>query len=331
MVLKIGIYFSMFLFVGCSKQKTDTTKGPVTKEPDLPAAPIALADPTIFVDKGKYYLYGTSGDVGFEVYESTDLKSWKGPAGYNNGYALSKGQSYGSKGFWAPQVFTHQNKYYMAYTADEQIAIATSDSPLGPFQQNVLKSLSGSGKQIDPFLFFDSDGKIYLYHVKLQSGNRIYVSEMKPDLSDVLVETARECIFAELPWENAESASWPVVEGPTVIKHKGLYYLIYSANDFRSTNYAVGYATSSSPLGPWKKYEGNPIVNKTLLKLNGTGHGDLFTDLSGKYKYVMHTHFSDSRVAPRVTGLIDFDFKLAGEGKADFLQADASTFTLLRN
>jgi len=289
--------------------------------------PIALADPTIFLDNDKYYLYGTSSDKGFEVYESSDLKNWKGPVGKSNGFALVKGESFGSKGFWAPQVFKHKNAYYMAYTADEQIAIAKSDSPLGPFKQEQIKSLSGIGKQIDPFVYFDTDGKTYMYHVKLKEGNRIFVSEMKPDLSDVLQETTKECISGVLPWENTEKTDWPVTEGPTVIKHKNLYYLIYSANDFRNKDYAVGYATSTSPMGPWKKYAGSPIISREKLKQNGTGHGDLFTDKAGNYKYVMHTHHSATKVSPRSTGIIDVKFAKGDE--ADVLQADESTFKLL--
>nr|WP_232325337.1 family 43 glycosylhydrolase [Pedobacter panaciterrae] len=293
--------------------------------------PIALADPTIFLDNDKYYLYGTSSDKGFEVYESSDLKNWKGPVGKNNGFALVKGEAFGSKGFWAPQVFKHKNAYYMAYTADEQIAIAKSDSPLGPFKQEQIKALSGIGKQIDPFVFFDTDGKTYMYHVKLKEGNRIFVSEMKPDLSDVLQETTKECISGVLPWENTEKTDWPVTEGPTVIKHKNLYYLIYSSNDFRNKDYAVGYATSTSPLGPWKKYAGSPIISREKLKFNGTGHGDLFTDKAGNYKYVMHTHHSPAKVSPRSTGIIDVKFAKENGSEADVLEADESTFKLLFN
>jgi len=291
--------------------------------------PIALADPTIFLDNGNYYLYGTSSDKGFEVYQSTDLKNWKGPVGKNNGFALVKGESFGSKGFWAPQVFKHKNTYYMAYTADEQIAIAKSDSPLGPFKQEEIKSLSGIGKQIDPFVFFDTDGKVYMYHVKLKEGNRIYVSQMKADLSDVLEETTKECINGELPWENTEKTGWPVTEGPTVIKHRNLYYLIYSANDFRNKDYAVGYATSTSPLGPWKKYAGSPIISRKKLTYNGTGHGDLFKDKAGNYKYVMHTHHSSTKVSPRSTGIIDIKFAKENGSKTDVLAVDESTFKLL--
>ncbi len=75
--------------------------------------------------------------------------------------------------------------------------------------------------------------------MKLQNGNRIFVAEMKPDLSDVVPGTEKECIASTEGWENTAGACWPVAEGPTVLKHKNLYYLIYSANDFRNKDYAV--------------------------------------------------------------------------------------------
>jgi hypothetical protein len=289
---------------------------------------IALADPTIFLDNGTYYLYGTSSDKGFEVYQSPDLKNWQGPVGKNNGFALSKGEAFGSKGFWAPQIFKQNNIYYMAYTADEQIAIAKSNSPLGPFRQETPRAFSGIGKQIDPFVFFDN-GKAYLYHVKLKEGNRIFVSEMKPDLSDVVPETTVECVSGVELWENTEKTPWPVTEGPTVIKRSNLYYLIYSANDFRSKDYAVGYAIASSPIGPWTKYTGNPIISRESLKYNGTGHGDLFKDKSGNYRYVMHTHHSSSKVSPRSTGLIDVKFIKKDNKEEEVLTADEMSFKLL--
>ena len=297
---------------------------------DLPqqAKVIYEADPTIFFDNGTYYLYGTSSNSGFLVYASKDLRSWTGPVGKNDGYALRKGDAYGTKGFWAPQVFKQGGTYYMAYTADEQIAIAKSNSPLGPFTQTIKKPISGTGKQIDPFLFFDSDGKPFLYHVKLQEGNRIFVSEMNSDLTDVMNGTAKECISGSEKWENTENTNWPVTEGPTVVKQGKYYFMVYSANDFRSSDYAVGYATALSPKGPWTKYSGNPIISKKTVKHSGTGHGDLFKDAAGNYRYVMHTHFSDSQVSPRKSGLIDMEFLKSDTGPA-LLTADSSTFKLL--
>ncbi|TPG31610.1 glycoside hydrolase family 43 protein [Flavobacterium pectinovorum] len=305
----ITVITSLCVFIACSQDKNPTkaTTETVSKN-------ILLADPTIFYDNGMYYLYGTTGGdtplngQGFMVYTSSDLKKWSGPAGTQNGLALKKGDAFGDTGFWAPQVLKYKNKYYMIYTANENIAIASSESPLGPFKNESKKPIIETGKQIDPFLFIDEDGKKYLYHVRLTNGNRIFVAEINDDLQSIKSETLTECISGTLPWENTQNVAWPVTEGPTVLKHNGLYYLIYSANDFRNPDYAVGYATSKSPFGPWEKSADSPIINRNNVKQNGIGHGDVFWDKNNKMHYVLHTHFSESGVSPRKTGIIDIDF-----------------------
>ena len=270
---------------------------------------IHLADPTIFPYGGKFYLYGTvEGNTGkgFLVYVSDDLKKWKLSDKYE-GYALKKDGAFGTAGFWAPQVFIYNDKFYMAYTANENIAIAESNSPAGPFTQTTKGSLKAPVNQIDPFIFIDDDGKKYLFHVRLTNGNRIFVAEMTDDFSAIKEETLHECITATEPWENAKKSSWPVAEGPTVLKRDGIYYLFYSANDFRNPGYAVGYATSNNPAGPWTKYAGNPILNKQLVEQNGTGHGDFFINRK-ELLYVFHTHNSEKKVAPRKTALLRAGF-----------------------
>ncbi|QKJ30700.1 family 43 glycosylhydrolase [Mucilaginibacter mali] len=260
---------------------------------------IKLADPTIFNNDGTYYLYGTGNPNGFPVYTSTDLINWQ-RQGKN---ALLKGDAYGTKGFWAPQVIKQNGKYYMAYTADEHIAIAEGDSPLGPFTQNVHKPVTLQGKHIDPFIFKDTNGDFYLYFVRLQQGNRIFSARLKNDLSDIDSTTVKECLHAESGWENTANSGWPVSEGPTVIKIGNLYYLFYSANDFRNIDYAVGYATSPSLLGPWTKYAGTPIISRKNTGRNGSGHGDILQK-DGKLYYVFHTHSSNSTVGMRKTAIV---------------------------
>ncbi|GGF26354.1 glycoside hydrolase family 43 protein [Echinicola rosea] len=272
---------------------------------------ITLADPTIFYDGGTYYLYGTSrANEGFLVYQSTDLENWQGPAGkLPEGFCLQKGQVYGDQGFWAPQVFKRGGFYYMAYTANEQIALARSESPIGPFTQQEKKALSLDQRMIDPFVYNAPDGNLYLYHVKVANGgNRIFVTELKEDYSGLVPGSTRLCVEATAPWENAESAEWTVTEGPTIIEREGLFYLLYSANDFRSKHYAVGYAVSESPMGPWTKASESPILHQGMLQIAGTGHGDVFLDDAGEWNYVFHTHHDDNKVSPRKTAIIKMDF-----------------------
>ncbi|HKH62251.1 MAG TPA: glycoside hydrolase family 43 protein [Flavitalea sp.] len=289
---------------------------------------INLADPTIFKHKNRFYLYGTvegNAGNGFLVYVSHDLKGWKMSA-KNHGYALKKGDAFGTAGFWAPQVFSHNNKFYMAYTANENIAIAESDDPAGPFKQTAKFALQSPVKQIDPFVFIDDDGKKYLYHVRLMQGNKIFVAEMTPDFSSIKEETLRECLTATNPWENTTKAGWPVTEGPTVLKRNGVYYLFYSANDFRNPDYAVGYATSKHPTGPWVKSD-NPILTKFSIGRNGTGHGDFFLNRTD-WMYVFHTHYNDSFATPRKTGLIKVRFVTRSK-MADSVMIDTASFKYL--
>lgn len=294
---------------------------------------IHLADPAMLYYRGTYYLYGTvegNANEGFKVYTSSDMKTWKVSSKVNNGFALRKGDVYGTANFWAPQVFSYKNKFYMAYVANENIAIAESESPLGPFMQKIKQPLEGAVKQIDPFIFIDNNGKKYLYHVRLSNGNKLFVAEMSDDFSGIKAQTLKECITATKPWENTANTSWPVTEGPSVIKHNNLYYLFYTANDFRNPDYAVGYAVSNHPEGPWKKYEGNPIISKNNIGKNGTGHGDFIKNKEGELWYVFHTHNSDSIVAPRTTALVKVRFAKDEKSSVDKLTIDRKSFYYLK-
>ena len=51
-----------------------------------------------------------------------------------------------------------------------------------------------------------------------------------------------------------------VNEGPYMLVKDGKYYMTYSGSHFESINYGVGYAVADSPLGPFTKYEKNPIM-----------------------------------------------------------------------
>ena len=120
----------------------------------------------------------------------------------------------------------------------------------------------------------------------------------------------------------------PVTEGPSVFKHKGLYYLFYTANDFRNLDYAVGYATSVSPLGPWQKYARNPIITKVLVGENGPGHGD-FIKRKNEYFYVFHTHNSREAVRPRKIAIIKAKFYKTQNG-IDHLGVYSDSFRFLK-
>lgn len=150
--------------------------------------------------------------------------------------------------------------------------MASADSWKGPFRQTDIKPIDRSQKNIDPFLFRDDDGKYYLYHVRFGNGNFIWVAEFNLAKGEIIPGTLKKCMESTEEWEaTAAYISAPVMEGPTVIKLDGVYYLFYSANDYRSLDYAVGYATSNSPMGPWTKNENSPIIHRSIVGENGSG------------------------------------------------------------
>jgi hypothetical protein len=79
-------------------------------------------------------------------------------------------------------------------------------------------------------------------------------------------------------------------EGSTTFKLGGTYYLTYSANNWESPSYGVGYATAPSPLGPFKKYAANPILHQDpSIGMYSTGHGSLaFSPDDSEMYYVHH-------------------------------------------
>jgi len=263
---------------------------------------VMIGDPDVLKIENKYYLYGTSiPGVGFKTWESDDLVHWE-----EKGIAFSKfaeGNQWGKKDFWAPEVIYYQDKYYMVYSARAsdgrlKIALAVSDSPLGLFV-NIKAPLFDNGfSNIDGHIFVDKNGTPYLFYVRDCSENiidakhvsQIYVQEMSKDLLNLKGEP----ILAIQPsqnWEGLED-DWQWNEGPFVIQNESIYYLLYSANYFGSPDYAIGYATSSSPLGPWTKHEGNPILSKDLsIGVSGPGHCSITESPDGSELFIVyHTH-----------------------------------------
>ena len=255
---------------------------------------VLFGDPFIMLHEDTYYAYGTSAEDGIAVYISQDLLSWETVPG--NRLALHKNDSWGDRWFWAPEVYHVDGKFYMYYSADEHICVATSDSPLGPFKQAVKKPMIEDEKCIDNSLFIDSDGQPYLFFDRFNDGLNIWVAELEDDLMTIRTETMKKCINVSQEWEEV----WPRVnEGPYVMQHNGKYYMTYSANSYESPFYGIGYATADQVTGPWTKYDGNPILQKPG-ELVGVGHSAMFTDKEGKLRIVFHAHQSETEIHPRL-------------------------------
>lgn len=280
---------------------------------------VSLGDPYVLNDiDGTYYMYGTGGQNGFPAYSSKNLVDWKSEGQVYTNTA----KSWGNGSFWAPEVYRVKGKYYMFYSAqwkdnptneleNFRIGVAVSNSPTGPFVNISDKPVFDPGYPIiDADVYFDTNGKIYLYYSRCCYKHAIesevaawakkqgwyneieeswvYGVELKPDFSGTIGEPVLllrppvSMIDKQSEWESRSVTSHEVnrrwTEGSTTFKHGDTYYITYSANNYAGSNYAVGYATSKNPLGPFIKASNNPILQKNTRTggtVTGTGHNSI--------------------------------------------------------
>ena len=71
-----------------------------------------------------------------------------------------------------------------------------------------------------------------------------------------------------------------MVEAPDLVETGGRYLLFYSGNYWGSSNYGVGYATCSGPLGPCQDASAQPLL-ASGSGVSGPGGESIVTDSSG--------------------------------------------------
>ena len=191
------------------------------------------------------------------------------------------------------------SRYLMYYSATPDacdprchcLAIATSDSPAGPFVDIGAPLLLGVGFEfIDPMAFDDPvSGKHYLYW---GSGFQpIKVQELAADRLSFACGSAP----VDLIWPNPEGAFPRLVEAAWTIHHDGFYYLFYSGDNCcgPDAEYGVMVARSREPTGPFETLEEVRGVPHSLMLYKSErwlapGHNSIVTDEAGDAWIVYH-------------------------------------------
>jgi len=248
-----------------------------------------------------YYLYGTYDPMpnsGVRVYISEDLVHWQ-----DKGWALANSnRTWAQHHFWGAEVLFHHGAFYMYFNASPNktpdlpfnvsLCIAVGDSPLGPFKElkTPFYDPPGPDEAIHQHIFIDDDRQAYLYLTYVTYGrNEIRVVKLKENLIEFDGEPIL-CLRPTEPWEShpIPGTSHLVAEGANVIKHKGYYYLTYAANVFYSADYAMCYATSKNPMGPWTKAKNNPIL-KSSEYIYGPGGGTTKSSPDGSEMFMLYS------------------------------------------
>lgn len=279
---------------------------------------VGIGDPFVLKPKGekykgKYYLYATSCPmIGFKVWSSEDLIHWMEEGLCYNG----RKSRWAKDKFWAPECVEHEGKYYLFFSANWnynptheeetfRLGVAVSESPVGPFEDVTGQPLFDPGfPAIDANVFIDQDGCKYItysrccykHKVGEYEESHIYGAKLTENMTGIVGE-GRLLLQPCQEWENGSVKTgrrWN--EGSFMFKRKGTYYLMFSANHFADKEYAVGYATSSHPLGPYKKYEGNPILKHDYPRVSGPGHNSCINSPDGSEMLIVYHCHADPLV-----------------------------------
>ncbi len=259
--------------------------------PGGPVHPDDFPDPHVLRVGSAYYAYATNaGPVNVQVLRSTDLERWE-----RLGDALPQLPAWARKGrTWSPAVLARGDRYVLYYSAWEPasgrqaISAASADDPAGPFVDTSVGPLIfqlDRGGSIDPSPFVDDDRAAYLLWKSDDNAfNRpsgLFGQRLREDGLALVGEPA-ELLGHDRGWEA------PLVEAPSIVKAGGAYYLFYSANWWESPNYAVGYATASSPLGPYRKRTRRGPWFVSGAAAAGPGGQEFFTDTGGQLWMAYH-------------------------------------------
>ncbi|MBD5224368.1 MAG: family 43 glycosylhydrolase [Bacteroidales bacterium] len=269
-----------------------------------------VADIGVMKYNGKYYLGGCRTDGDF--YISSDLINWEGPIHViDMENEWSKGSGCGNNQIHANDMLydngTVHAYWSVNYWGNDLHAVhvvhSEASDPMGPYSEPVKDRWMDN--RIDPKVFRDDDGKMYMYMVRFTDGNTIWARKMKNWREfDETDPDQFVCQFSSNPntWERMDNA---VAEGPWVIKYHGQYYLMYNANHTGGEwgNYQLGVAQSRTPMGfnNANKYP-HPVVLSNQKELEDN-YVDLLRFSTGTYSPL----FSYSTTPP-VDGWTAADF-----------------------
>jgi GH43 family beta-xylosidase len=237
-----------------------------------------IADAGCIRFAGKYYLGGVATYGDFFV--SSDLMNWDNRIHvfdldneWTHGTGAKNNQIHANDMSYSGGLF--HLLFSVNYWGNDKhivhITHATSPNIEGPYKE--VREDQWFENRIDPQIFQDEDGRLYLYMVKFTDGNTIWGRPLDADFhftGDAVQQ------FASLPgtWETLDNR---VAEGPFVIKYRGRYYMMYNANHTAPEfgNYHLGVCEAPSPLafGNGGKYS-HPVVGPNTEPISET-----YTDL----------------------------------------------------
>jgi alpha-N-arabinofuranosidase len=249
-------------------------------------------DPSIVRVDRDYFLVTSSFAwyPGVPIFHSTDLVNWAQIGHVLDRPELLPVDGLGvSRGVFAPTIRHHDGLFYMITTlvgAGGNFYVTAAD-PAGPWSDPVwLPEMPG----IDPSLFFDDDGRVYVVHngspdyEPLYEGHTaIWIQEL--DLAGGRLIGERKVIVDG----GVDISTQPIwVEGPHLFRVDDWYYLIAAEGGTEFDHSEVVFR-SREPFGPYEPGPVNPILTQRTLDPDrpfpviATGHADFVETPRGEW------------------------------------------------
>jgi len=226
-------------------------------------------DPSICRVGNDYYIVTSSFAYfpGLPIFHSTDMVNWK-QVGHamNRNEQLDQTNAGVSRGLFAPTIRYHNGTFYIICTLIDKGGnfIITAKDAKGPWSNPVwLPEVEG----IDPSIFFDTTGKVYITYNNVPPGNRsLYdghrtIRMVQFDIEQMKV-VGNEKIIVNGGVDINKKPVW--IEAPHIFKKDDWYYLI-CAEGGTGYNHSEVVFRSREPEGPYIPYEQNPILTKRQL------------------------------------------------------------------
>ena len=273
-------------------------ENPLIKMQDAP-------DPWIVYHAGFYYFTATlDPDGGIWLWKTRTLASLD--SAEKTKVYTSPATGARGKQIWAPELHRIGERWYIYYTASDgtdenhrtYVLESRDADPLSPYTLKArIFDPANDGWALDPSVFRAADGKLYFLWVGhvAGNGNGIYIAPMSNPWtlagSRVLIAEANHA------WERVR---YPINEGPEILQRGGRTFLVYSASDTGTPDYALGLLTHTGGdfLDPASWVKSPEPVFKMYAGADGNvfgpGHNGFFKSPDGTEDWIIY-HGKETR------------------------------------
>ncbi len=243
-----------------------------------PVIPGFHPDPSVCRVGSDFYLVTSSFQYfpGVPIFHSRDLVHWE-----QVGHCLTRRSQLdleeckSSLGIFAPTLRYANGRFYMITTNTNRFKnfYVWANQADGPWSDPIWLDWPG----IDPSLFFDEDGRVYITGTGGFMGDEplgIYQAEID-------IETCRMVTERRFIWSGTGGKA---PEGPHLYKIHGHYYLLIAEGGTEYGHMAC-IARSDNPYGPFESNPANPILTHRSIEspIQATGHADFVEDGNGNW------------------------------------------------